>query len=69
MAHGDQEDIVDAQDPQEKLVNQERSVHREVLDPKAYPVLKVLLDPRALPWNVTGNNVFIKIWTKKKTLA
>lgn len=69
VAPRDQEDIVEAQDPQERLVNQERSVHREVLDPRADPVLKVLLDPRALPWKVTGNNVFIKIWTKKKTLA
>lgn len=69
MAPRDQEDIVEAQDPQERLVNQERPVHREVLDPRADPVLKVLLDPRALPWKVTGNNVFIKIWTKKKTLA
>lgn len=56
---------MDPQDPQEGPVN------REVLEPRADPVLKVLLDLRALqgPWSVTGNNVFIKMWTKKKTLA
>lgn len=68
MVPRDQKDILDHEDIP---VHQEGPVHREVLDPRDLPAQKVLLDPRALQgrtWNVTGNNVFT-ILTTRKTMA
>ena len=80
-AHAHQEflEFQESQDQPDQLVLQEQLATKDLKDRRAWqdiPVtratqgLKDLKAPRVLQgsWDVTGNNVYLRIWTKERTV-